>query len=91
MTKSEIVDHVAAKSDMPKAQVERAVNALVDLIAVELRSGRDFQLRDIGTLRVKKLEARAGRNPATGEAIQIPARKTVKLKISQTLSDALNA
>ncbi len=91
MTKDEIVTHLSDQTGTTKQTAEKVYGSLVDLIAVELRAGREFQIRDIGTLKVKQSEARSGRNPATGAAIQIPARKSVKIKVSQTLSNALNA
>ncbi|MBN6819538.1 HU family DNA-binding protein [Methylobacterium organophilum] len=91
MTKDEIATHIAENTGIGKASAEKAVNSLLDLIAIELRSGRDFMLRDIGTLKVKPMAARTGRNPHTGEEIKIPARKSVKLKLSQALANQLNA
>lgn len=91
MTKDEISSHVSAQAGVTKTAAEMALNSLLDLIAVELRSGRDFMLRDIGTLKVKHMAARTGRNPRTGAEIKIPARKSVGLKISQALSNQINA
>ena len=91
MTKDEIATHVADAAHVKKNEAERVLGSLLDLIAAELHGGRDFMLRDIGTLKVKSMAARTGRNPRTGEEIKIPARKAVKLQISQALSAQLNA
>jgi nucleoid DNA-binding protein len=92
MTKDEIAAEITKRNPgLSKADAERSYNSLIDLIAVELRSGRDFLLRDIGTLKPKSVNARMGRNPSTNTPMQIPARKTVKFKIAQGLSNQLNA
>jgi nucleoid DNA-binding protein len=91
MTKDEISKHLSNESDLTRAQVDRVMTALTDLIAVELRAGRAFQLRDLGTLKVKRNEARTGRNPSTGASIQIAAKTTAKFVPGSKLLGELNA
>jgi DNA-binding protein HU-beta len=91
MTKDEIASHISTQAGITKTVAEMAVNSLLDLIAVELRSGRDFPMRDVGTLKVRPMAARTGRNPRTGVQVEIPARKAVKFKVAPALSKQINA
>lgn len=91
MTKDEIVAHLADTASVNKNEAERVLGALTDLIAVELRAGRPFPLRDLGTLKVKRNEARTGRNPSTGASIQIAAKTTAKFVPGSKLLGELNA
>ena len=75
---------------MKKKDAEAAVNALTDVIAEALKAGDKVQLVGFGTFETKTRAAREGRNPKTGEAIQIPESKKVSFSASKTLKDSLN-
>ena len=90
MNKSELIDAVAASSDLPKAQASRAVDAVIDVISRTLRGGDQVTIVGFGTFLVRERDARTGRNPRTGETIQIPASKMPSFKAGKGLKDAVN-
>ena len=89
MTKQQIIDAVATTTERPKAEIETAVEALLGEIGKALRSGERVDLRGFGSFAVKDKKARQGRNPKTGETIQIAARRAATFKPSKELSDGL--
>ena len=90
MTKADLIESLANTVDLPKGQAERVVNAVFDDIVAGLRKGDKVTLSGFGTFQVSDRKARTGRNPKTGEAIAIPASKSVKFKAGKTLKDMLN-
>ena len=80
MNKSELIDHVAESADIPKATAARAVDAAIAGITGSLSNGESVALVGFGTFLVRERAARAGRNPKTGEAIQIAAAKVPAFK-----------
>ncbi|MEM9810168.1 MAG: HU family DNA-binding protein [Pseudomonadota bacterium] len=90
MNKNEFIDEVASKSDMSKAQAGKAVDAVFDTITEALQNGDDVRLVGFGTFSAAKREAREGRNPRTGETIQIKASIQPKFSAGKGLKDALN-
>ena len=90
MNKKELVDSIAEKAKINKADAENALNAAVEAIADCLQKGDKITLVGFGTFSVSTREARQGRNPQNGEAITIPAKKTVKFKSGSKLAEALN-
>lgn len=90
MNKSELVDHVAEAADIPKAAAARAVESVLDGISSSLSNGESVALVGFGTFLVRERAARAGRNPKTGETIQIAAAKVPAFKAGKALKDALN-
>ncbi len=91
MNKSELVTVIAAQADIPKNAAERALNALIDTIGTELAKGETVSLVGFGTFEVKARGARTGRNPQTGDPIEIKASKNPSFKPGKTLKDAVNA
>jgi DNA-binding protein HU-beta len=89
MTKQQLIDAVANTSDRSKQEVEAVVESLLGEIGKALRSGERVDLRGFGSFVVKDKAARQGRNPKTGEPIQIAARKSATFKPSKELSDGL--
>ncbi len=87
MTKNELIDAIASKSGLTKADSQKALNAVMESIAGELKRGGNVQLVGFGTFSVDERAAREGRNPATGEKMQIPAKKVAKWKPSKGLID----
>jgi len=91
MNKSELVDAVAASADIPKASATRALDALVETVTGALAEGDQVVLVGFGTFSVKDRAARTGRNPQTGEPIEIKAAKVPGFKAGKALKDAVNA
>jgi DNA-binding protein HU-beta len=91
MTKQQIIDTVAIATQRPKAEVETTIDSLLGEIGKALRSGERVDLRGFGSFTVKDKKARQGRNPKTGETIQIAARKAAAFKPSKEVSDRLAA
>ena len=91
MTKQQIIDAVSTTTERPKAEVETVVDSLLTEIGKALRSGERVDLRGFGSFVVKDKKARQGRNPKTGETIQIAARRAATFKPSKELSDKLAA
>jgi DNA-binding protein HU-beta len=90
MTKAELTESVASKVDLPRATAERAVNTLFDDIVGALKRGDKVNISGFGTFAVAERKARTGRNPKTGETIEIAASRAPKFKPGKTLKDALN-
>jgi DNA-binding protein HU-beta len=91
VNKSELVDAIAAAADLPKASASRALDAVVDSITDSLKKGDPVALVGFGTFAVKARAARAGRNPQTGETIQIKAANVPGFKAGKALKDAVNS
>lgn len=90
MTKANIVDAVAKNTGLTKKASESAVNAAFDAIVEALKEGDKVQVFGFGTFAVKTREARTGRNPRTGETIEIAASKNVGFSAAKALKDTLN-
>ena len=90
MKKAELVEAVATKAGLTKADADRAVKALCEVIEGVLKKGDKVALPGFGTFSVAKRAAREGRNPQTGETVKIKASKSAKFKQASALKDALN-
>lgn len=90
MNKGELIESVAAAADLSRAEATRAVDAVIDTVARSLANGDTVSLVGFGTFTVKKRAARTGRNPRTGEAIQISASNVPGFKAGKALKDAVN-
>ena len=90
MNKSELVDAIASESVLTKEQAAKAVNAFTASVPGALERGDDVVLVGFGTFSVKERAARTGRNPKTGEALQIAASKVPSFKAGKGLKDAVN-
>lgn len=91
MNKTELIAAIAEKTELTKKEAEKALKAFTDVIAEELAKGEKIQLVGFGTFEVSERAAREGRNPMTGETIQIAASKTPKFKAGKALKDQINA
>ena len=89
MTKADLIESVAATLDLPKGQAERAVQLVFEDIVKALRNGDKVNISGFGTFAVSERKARTGRNPKTGESIDIPASKSAKFKAGKALKDEL--
>jgi DNA-binding protein HU-beta len=90
MNKSELIDAVASAADLSKADATRATDAVIDSIIATLGKGDQVNLIGFGTFAVRERAARAGRNPQTGETIQISASKSPGFKAGKAFKDAVN-
>ena len=89
MNKTELIAAIAEKAGLTKKDAERAVNATIDAITESLAKGDKVQVAGLGSFEVKNREARTGRNPQTGETIQIAASKLPAFKAAKALKDAV--
>lgn len=90
VNRAELIDLVADKADISKSAASDAVDAVIDGITTALKGGDSVTLVGFGTFGVSERSARTGRNPRTGETIQIAASKSAKFKAGKALKDALN-
>ncbi len=90
MNRKELVEALAKKTDSTKADAERNIAALIDIVTATLRKGDNIALVGFGTFEVRKRAARNGRNPSTGAAIKIKASKAPAFKAGATLKAAVN-
>ena len=90
MNKSELVDAIAAEAGLTKDQANKALNAFTAGVQGALERGDDVVLVGFGTFSVKERAARTGRNPKTGEPLQIAASKVPSFKAGKGLKDAVN-
>jgi DNA-binding protein HU-beta len=90
VNKSELIDAIAAGADISKAAAGRALDSMLGAITDSLQKGEQVSLVGFGTFAVKERAARTGRNPKTGETIQIKAAKVPGFKAGKALKDAVN-
>lgn len=91
MNKSELVTAVAETSGLGKGDAAKAVDAVFDSISNALNKGDDVRLIGFGSFEVADRAAREGKNPRTGEPIQIPAQKQVRFRAGSQLKESVNA
>ena len=89
MNKTELIDAVSAKSGLTKADSDRAFKAMVEAVTEALAKGDQVSLIGFGTFLVRERQARSGRNPRTGDAIEIAAAKIPAFKAGKALKDAV--
>lgn len=90
MNKTELIDAVAETADLSKADAGRAVDAVISSVTKALKSGDSVTVVGFGTFQVRERAARSGRNPKTGDTIQINASKNPAFKAGKALKDAVN-
>ncbi len=89
MTQSEILNHFAEKSGLKRAQVKEFFDQLAELASNEVKENGEFALPGFGKLVLSERKAREGRNPQTGETIQIPAKTTLKFRLGKSIKDTV--
>ena len=87
MTKQDIVEDIALRTGLTKKEVSEAVELFLKNIGKALAEGRHLEIRGFGTFKVKERKARMARNPRTGEAVPVPARRVPVFKVSKMLKD----
>ena len=90
MNKTELVAAMAVQTNLSKKDAEAALKAFIDVVSEELKKGEKVQLVGFGTFEVSERAAREGRNPQTGETMEIKASKTPKFKAGKALKDMMN-
>lgn len=91
MNKTELITAVASQAELSKKDTELVLKAFVDVVTDELKKGEKVQLVGFGTFETSARAAREGRNPHTGETMQIEACVAPKFKAGKALKDAVNA
>lgn len=89
MTQSEVVNHFAERFELKRAQAKEFFDELANLAGREVKQNGEFALPGFGKLVLSERKAREGRNPQTGESIQIPAKTTLKFRIGKAMKDAV--
>ena len=90
MTKDQLISDIAEAVDAPKATVKAILEQLSEVVGDALENGSELTLPGIGKLKVTERPARTGRNPQTGKAIEIAAKKVVKFVPAKALADSVN-
>jgi len=90
MNKSDFIDAIASKADVPKTTAAKVVNSFIEVVGDTMNGGNSITLVGFGTFLVRDRQARSGRNPQTGEAMQIPAAKVPAFKAGKALKDKVN-
>ncbi len=90
MTKQDMINRMATNARISKAAAGRALETYIQAVGEELKETGKLSLVGLGTFRCVQLKARTGRNPKTGNAIDIPARKVVRFRAGKGLSDVVN-
>jgi DNA-binding protein HU-beta len=89
MNKAQLIDAVAGKADLSKADASRAIDALIEVVGRALRKREKVAVVGFGTFAVRERKARTGRNPKTKEPIKIKASRTPSFKAGKALKDAI--
>src|SRR5690606_5267157 len=90
MNKTELIEHISAKADLSKADASRALEAFIDAVKISLKNKETVTLVGFGTFAVSERAARSGRNPRTGETINIDEARVPKFRPGKALKDAVN-
>jgi integration host factor subunit beta len=90
MTKADLVEEVATEAEMTKKDAEQLVEIIFDSIIGALNKGEKIELRGFGSFRVRQRDARKGRNPKTGTAVDIPAKRVAYFKPGKELKEVIN-
>ncbi|MEM9243790.1 MAG: HU family DNA-binding protein [Pseudomonadota bacterium] len=90
MNKAELIEEIAAKAMLTKADAERAFTAVIDTIVDAVKNGSEVSVTGFGTFKANNRAARSGRNPRTGETIQIAASRVPAFKAGKSFKDAVN-
>ncbi|MBO4563130.1 MAG: HU family DNA-binding protein [Clostridia bacterium] len=89
MNKAQLINAIAAKCNLPKKDIDAVVNSAFDTIIETMKAGEKVQIVGFGRFEVRERPARTGRNPMTGEAIEIAASRSAAFKAGNALKEAL--
>jgi integration host factor subunit beta len=90
MTKSELIDALAARSELTKARAELVVNCVFDAMTEALQRGEGIEIRGFGSFSVRPYKSYSGRNPRTGEPVEVPAKRLPFFKVGKELKELVN-
>lgn len=90
MNKQELISSMASKAGMTKDQAGTALEAFIDSVTESLKKGDDVRLLGFGNFMVSRREAKMGRNPQTGQQVEIKAANVARFKVGKGLKDAIN-
>ena len=90
LTKDQLIADIAESTDTTKVQVRAVLEQLAQIVGDQLDNGGEITLPGVGKLKVAERPARTGRNPSTGAAIEIAAKKVIKLVVAKGLTDSVN-
>ena len=90
MNKADFVNYIAEQNNCTKTQAEKVIDMFTSSVIDAIGEDNEISLIGFGNFSISKVAARSGRNPATGKAIEIPARNQPKFKVGQKLKDACN-
>jgi integration host factor subunit beta len=91
MTKSELIDAMAARANLTKARAELVVNCIFDAMTEALERGEGIEIRGFGSFTVRPYKAYSGRNPRTGEPVPVPAKRLPFFKVGKELKELVNS
>lgn len=89
MTKAQLVAKLAEAGGVNKKQADEILTSLIDTVIKTVKKGESVKITGLGIFRLRKMKARMGRNPQTGEAIKIPARKKVGFSVAKSFKDSV--
>ncbi|GJQ28808.1 MAG: putative DNA-binding protein HU [Phycisphaerae bacterium] len=89
ITKKELVERIAERTKLPRADVKAAVQEFLDQIIAELKKGNRLEFRDFGVFDIKTRAARQAQNPKTMEKVSVPAKRAVKFKVGRLMRDSI--
>ena len=89
MTKAELVATLAEGTGVPRKQVDDLLGSMIDTVVKTVKKGESVKIPRLGIFRLRKMKARMGRNPQTGEPIKIPARKKVGFSVAKTFKETV--
>ena len=90
ITKKDLIDRIADRTDQKRVVVKRTVQMFLDEIVAELGNGNRLEFRDFGVFEIKQRAPRIAQNPKTLERVEVPSRKTIKFKIGRLMKDAVD-
>jgi integration host factor subunit beta len=90
MTKSELIDAMAARSELTKARAELVVNCVFDTMTAALERGEGIEIRGFGSFTVRPYKPYSGRNPRTGAPVEVPAKRLPFFKVGKELRELVN-
>jgi integration host factor subunit beta len=91
MTKSELIEAIAARGDLTKARAETVVNCVFDAMTEALQKGEGIEIRGFGSFTVRPYKPYDGRNPRTGQPVPVPAKRLPFFKVGKELKELVNA
>ena len=89
MTKAQLVTKVAEGTGVSRKQIDDVLSSMIDTVVKAVKKGESVKIAGLGIFRLRKLKARVGRNPQTGEPIKIPARKKVGFSVARAFKDSV--